>query len=297
MKKKMLFFVNPNAGHSEIRTQLMDVLEIFTRGGCEVTVHTTSRPKEITDMIAAEGERFDLVAAAGGDGTLNEAVSGLMRLDRPPALGYLPGGTVNDVASTLRLPKNLLEAARTVVTGREARIDLGQFNDRWFAYVAAFGAFTSVSYATAQSGKRIWGRMAYLMRGVQALGEIRPVRVRVSAGERVVDDSVILGVVASTTSVGGFKAKPELGVSLNDGLSEVVLVREPRSLADLNTLAAALVQQDFSGEGFHSFRTGKIDFEFEEEIPWTLDGEFGGSVARARIENHREALRIIVPDE
>lgn len=297
MKKKMLFFVNPNAGHSEIRAQLMDVLEIFTRGGCEVTVHTTSRPKEITDVIAAEGERFDLVAAAGGDGTLNEAVSGLMRLDHPPVLGYLPGGTVNDVASTLRLPKNLLEAARTVVTGREARIDLGRFNDRWFAYVAAFGAFTSVSYATAQSDKRIWGRMAYLMRGVQALGEIRPVRVRVSTGERVVDDSVILGIVASTTSVGGFKAKPELGVSLNDGLSEVVLVREPRSLADLNTLASALVQQDFSGDGFHSFRTGQIDFEFEEEIPWTLDGEFGGSVTRARIENHREALRIIVPAE
>ncbi len=296
MRKSMLFFVNPNAGHTEIRAQLMDVIEIFTQGGYDVTVHTTARAREITEVIGETGGRYDLVCAAGGDGTLNEAVTGLMRLPAPPALGYLPCGTVNDVGATLRLPKNLLEAARMVVSGREARIDLGQFNDRWFAYVAAFGAFTDVPYATAQSDKRIWGRLAYLMRGVQALGEIRPIHVRVTAGEERVEDDVLLGLVSSTTSVGGFKARANLDIALDDGLSEVVLVRKIKTITELNAAATAFMRQDFGGEFFYAWHTGQVSFEFDGDVPWTLDGEFGGSVRRADIYNRRRALRIMVPN-
>ncbi len=296
MQKRMLFFVNPNAGHAEIRTHLMDVLRIFTLGGYDVTVHPTSRAREIPDVIRTDGGQYDMIVAAGGDGTLNEAVSGLMCLEDPPPLGYLPGGTVNDVASTLRLPKDCLEAAAIVVGGREARIDLGSFNDRWFAYVAAFGAFTGVAYRTAQNDKRILGRMAYLLRGVQALGEIRPIPVRAVTADRVIEDRVILGLVGSTTSVGGFKAKRDLEISLTDGLSEVILVRDIRSLLDLNNVAAAILKQDFTREEyFYSLKTGHIDFYFEQDVPWTLDGEFGGSLRRAEIHNHRQALRIMVP--
>lgn len=297
MKKKMLFFVNPNAGHAEIRTHLMDVVEIFTLGGYDVTVHPTSRAGEITDVIAAEGGQYDMVVSAGGDGTLNETVSGLMQLEHPPLLGYLPGGTVNDVASTLRLPKNCLDAASIAVRGREIQVDVGSFNDRWFAYVAAFGAFTGVAYRTAQSDKRILGRMAYLLNGVQALSEIRPIHVRAVTEDRVIDDNVILGLVASTTSVGGFKAKKGLEISLNDGLSEVVLVRDIKNLLDLNAVAAAILKQDFSSEYFYMLRTDHIEFYFDEDVPWTLDGEFGGAVRRAEIWNRQRALRIMVPSD
>ena len=297
MQKQMLFFVNPNAGHAEIRTHLMDVLAIFTRGGYDVTVHPTSRAGEITDVIAAEGERFDCIVSAGGDGTLNESVSGLMRLENPPVLGYLPGGTVNDVASTLQLPRNPIEAANIVIGGREARIDLGWFNGRWFAYVAAFGAFTGVAYRTAQSDKRILGRMAYLLRGVQALGEIRPIHVRAVTDDRVIEDDVILGLVASTTSVGGFKAKRNLDISLTDGLSEVVLVKDIKNIVDLNSVAGAILRQDFDSGDFYSLKSGHIEFFFDENVPWTLDGEFGGNVRHAEIRNRRQALRIMVPDD
>ena len=297
MKKRMLFFLNPNAGHTEIRAHLMDVLDIFTRAGYDVTVHPTARPGEMAELIAAEGGRYDCITVTGGDGTVNEAVSGLMRLDCPPPLGYLPGGTVNDVAATLHLPKNPLEAAAVVVNGRETRIDLGQFNGRWFAYVAAFGAFTDVAYATAQSDKRLLGRMAYLLRGVMSLGEIRPIRVRASSPERTIEDNVILGLVASTTSVGGFQAPPISGVSLSDGLSEVILVREITTMAELNAVAASVLRREFDGEFFYKFQTSRIEFEFDEEIPWTLDGEFGGSVRRAEIRNRQRALRIIIPQE
>jgi len=296
MRKSMLFFVNPNAGHTEIRAQLMDVIEVFTQGGYDVTVHTTARAREITEVIGEMGGRYDMVCAAGGDGTINETVTGLMRLPSPPALGYLPCGTVNDVASTLHLPKNILEAARIVVSGREARIDLGQFNDRWFAYVAAFGAFTGVPYATAQSDKRIWGRLAYLMRGVQAIGEIRPIHVRVTVGEERVEDDVLFGLVSSTTSVGGFHAKANLDISLDDGLSEVVLVRKIKTIAELNAAATAFMRQDFNGPFFYAWHTGQVAFEFDGDVPWTLDGEFGGAVRRADIYNRRRALRVMVPD-
>ena len=296
MRKKLLFFVNPNAGHAEIRTHLMEVIQIFTLGGYDVTVHPTSRAGEIPEVIAAVGAGYARIGAAGGDGTLNETVSGLMRLDDPPPLGYLPGGTVNDVASTLGLPRNCLDAASVAVGGREVRIDLGSFNDRWFAYVAAFGAFTGVAYRTAQSDKRILGRMAYLLRGVQALGEIRPIHVRAVTADRVIEDDVILGIVGSTTSVGGFKAKRDLSISLTDGLSEVVLVRDIKNVIDLNNVAAAILKQDFtSSKDFYFLRAGRIDFYFDEDVPWTLDGEFGGSIRRAEIRNHRRALRILVP--
>ena len=297
MKKRMLFFLNPNAGHTEIRAHLMDVLDIFTRAGYDVTVHPTARPGEMAELIAAEGGRYDCITVTGGDGTVNEAVGGLMRLDCPPPLGYLPGGTVNDVAATLQLPKNPLEAAAVVTGGREARIDLGQFNGRWFAYVAAFGAFTSVAYDTAQNDKRLLGRMAYLLRSVMSLGEIRPIPVRAASAERTIEDRVILGLVASTTSVGGFRAKPNLGVSLNDGLSEVIMVREIGSMAELNAAAAAALRQDFDSEFFYKFQTSRIEFEFDDEVPWTLDGEFGGAVRRAEIRNRQRALRILIPYE
>ncbi len=296
MGKRMLFFVNPNAGHSDIRARLLDVVEIFTRGGYEVTVHPTTRAGDLTDTVAAEGACYDLVAAVGGDGTLHEAVAGLMQLDAPPPLGYLPGGTVNDVAATLHLSKDLLEAARTVVTGQEARIDLGCFNERWFAYAAAFGAFTGVPYETKRDDKRLLGRLAYLLRGVQALGEIHPIHVRVRSGAQEIDDEAIFGLVCNTTSVGGFKIRPGLEVALNDGLSEVLLVREVKSLADMNAVAGALLQQDFSGESFHFFHAERVSFDFDEEVPWTLDGEFGGAVRHAEIQNHRQVLRILVPE-
>ena len=295
MQRKMLFFVNPNAGHAEIRVHLMDVLQIFTLGGYDVTVHPTSRAGEIPEVIAADGAGYDMIVAAGGDGTLNETVTGLMQLESPPVLGYLPGGTVNDVASTLGLPKNCLDAASVVVGGREARIDLGRFNDRWFAYVAAFGAFTGVAYRTAQSDKRILGRLAYLLRGVQALADIRPIHVRVVTDDRIIDDRVILGMVGSTTSVGGFKARKDLAISLTDGLSEVVLVRDIRNLGDLNSVASSILRQDFTSDDFYFFRASHVEFYFDDDVPWTLDGEFGGNIRRAEIRNRRRALRIMVP--
>ncbi len=295
MGKKLLFFVNPKAGHGDIRSVLLEILQIFTQGGFDVTVHPTSGPREITQVISQVGEDYDMVVSIGGDGTLNETVSGLMTLNHPPLLGYIPGGTVNDVAATLSLPKNPLEAAKTIVTGREFVMDIGAFNDRWFTYVAAFGAFTDVSYATPQPDKRILGRLAYLLQGVNRLADIRPIHVRMWIDGQMIEDDVLFGMVASTTSVGGFRFKEDLAVSLNDGLSEVVLVRNIETLDEFNRVATALLKQDLRSPYFYVYKTDRVRFQFEKPVAWTLDGESGGEVKAAEIRNCHNSLRIVVP--
>lgn len=209
MQKKLLFFVNPRAGHSEIRGSLMQVIQIFTAGGYEVTVHPTSAPRDLTRQIEKRAADFDLIVCTGGDGTLNEAVSGLMQLppaDRPP-LGYIPGGTVNDVARTLGLSMDPILAAQDIVTGREFPIDVGAFGEnRWFVYVAAFGLFTGVSYQTPQEDKQVLGRLAYFLHGVKALGEVKPIHARVEFDAQALELDVLDGLVCSTTSVGGVLA-------------------------------------------------------------------------------------------
>lgn len=294
--KRMLFFVNPKAGQQELKNGLMDILQVFTAGGYDVTVHPTQGPKDLTGWVAQEAGNYDLVVCAGGDGTLNEAISGLMKLEHRPPLGYIPGGTVNDVAATLGLSHNPVEAARDIVHGKPYAIDTGSFGpDRWFTYVAAFGAFTDVSYATPQQDKRIFGRMAYLFNGVKSLGEIKPIPMRMVLNDRTIEDQVLLGLVCSTTSVGGFRAKSDLGIRLDDGLSEVVLVKNITTLADLNALAALLLKREFDSKYFYTFQTSQVRFEFPAPVSWTLDGEFGGSVQQVDVWNNNKAVEIMVP--
>ena len=298
MQKKLLFFINPKAGQLELRYHLIDMLDVFTAGGYAVTVHPTQTPKDLTEQITRRGSEYDLVVCAGGDGTLNEAVSGLMGLENRPALGYIPGGTCNDVASTLGLPRDPVEAARAIMTGKPQAIDIGSFGpDRWFTYVAGFGAFTDVAYETPQQEKRVLGRLAYLLKGAKSLGEIKPIPMRMTVGDRVVEDEVLLGLVCSTTSVGGFKASSSVmkGVSLDDGLSEVIIAKNITNIQDLNAIGTLLVKREFDPKFFYTFQTGQVEFAFPAPVKWTLDGEFGGAVDRVEIQNHNKAVEIIVP--
>ena len=299
MKKKMLFFVNPHAGHAEIRNSLMEVLQIFSEGGYDITVHPTAAPRDLTHQIVDHGADFDLIVCTGGDGTLNEAVSGLMQLpaERRPTLGYIPGGTVNDVASTLGLSKNPVTAAKDIVSGHEFAMDIGSFgDDRWFAYVAAFGLFTDVSYETPQEDKRVLGRLAYLLAGVRALGDVHPIHMRVSCGGQTAEADVIDGLVCSTMSVGGFKPRSEdFGICLNDGKAEVLVVPDFKNLIDFSNAAGCLLRGNFQNEYFITYQTDCIRFEFDEPVAWTLDGEYGGDRTEVEIRINRQAIRILVP--
>ena len=291
LKKKMLFFVNPNAGHGEIRSSLIEVLQIFTLAGYDVTVHPTSRAKEITSFIEAEGMDYDVIVSTGGDGTFNETVSGLMTLQNPPDLGFIPAGTVNDVATTFQLPRSILKAATAIVSGDEMWVDVASFNERWFTYIAAFGAFTGVPYLTQQADKRILGRLAYILRGVQSLTELRAIPAKVTCNGETFEDKFLVGLVTSTTSVGGFKTT-KTNMAVDDGLFEIILVREIKNILDFNTVAAAVLRQDYDNEFFYFFKTDSIQFQFDTQVPWTLDGEYGGTVEQVDVQVHQQAIHL-----
>ena len=297
--KRLLFFINPNAGHAEIRGTLMEVLEIFSAGGYEVTVHMTTGPRDLTRQIAARGAQYDLIVCTGGDGTLNEAVSGLMALpyEKRPKLGYIPGGTVNDVASTLGLSKDTVRAAQEIMDGHPFPLDIGSFGpDRFFTYVAAFGIFTDVPYETPQEDKQVLGRLAYFLHGVKALGEVKPIHARVEFENQALELDVLDGLVCSTTSVGGVLALDSLGISLNDGQSELLLVRDIKNLIDFNNVSTALLKSDFrENENIVSKKVRRVKFQFDSPVDWTLDGEYGGTVKEVEIVNHQRAINIIVP--
>lgn len=295
--KKMLLFVNPAAGREDMQYQLMDVISRFTAAGYDVLCHPTQKPQDVTEVIAAIGDQYDMIVTCGGDGTLNETVTGLMQIERRPVLGYIPAGTVNDFATSLRIPKTIPEAVSNIIEGVPFPVDLGGFNEKYFTYVAAFGAFTKVSYATPHASKQALGRAAYILEGIRSLTDIRPIHVTATAGDIVIEDDVILGMITNATSVGGFKALDDSVVKMDDGLNELILVRAPKVLADYNAIVGSLIARDFKPDHFHILQSDNVTLKFDEPVPWTLDGEFGGDTDDAVVTNIPTPIQIMVPRE
>ncbi len=291
--KRMLLLINSNAGKEEIRGKGINVIDFFTRYGWDVTVHTTQRQGEIPEILKERAKEFSLVVCCGGDGTLNETVSGLLACPDAPALGYLPAGTVNDFASSLGIPRDLDEAAKIIVDGECFACDVGTLNGRIFTYIAAFGAFTDVAYQTPQQTKNLLGRAAYFLEAIKRLPSITPYHVTIETEQGRVEDDFIFGMVTNSVSVGGFKAGGEFGVSMNDGLLEGVFLRNPKSVAEMNQLINAVLRRELDHEAIVTLRTAHMRLHASGDLPWTLDGEFGGSVPNADIRVCPRALHIL----
>ena len=295
---KLLFIVNPCSGREQIRNQLIDILDIFTKAGYSIQVYVTQRRGDAKETVISQGEDALTVVCSGGDGTLNETVSGLMKLKNPPVLGYIPAGSTNDFASSLMLPKKMKEAAQTVVEGKLYPIDIGQFGEeRYFIYIAAFGAFTEISYQTPQDKKNILGHQAYMLEGVKSLASLKSSYCRIECEEMVLEDEFIFGMVTNTISVGGFKGLVTQSVALNDGLFEVLLIRTPKTPKDLSNIISYMFLKEEPNDYVYKFKTKKIRVVSKEPIDWVLDGEFGGSQTDITIENLEKRLEIIIPDE
>ena len=295
MQKSLLFLVNPKAGKAEIKNNLLEIIDFFVRTGWDVAVRTTQYSGEVTDIIKEQACQYDRIVCAGGDGTLNEAVNGLMQTHCRPELGYIPAGTTNDFAVSLDLPRDVYSAAETIVNGVPFFCDAGKFNEKFFVYVAAFGVFTEVSYSTPQPTKNLLGRAAYILEGIKSLAEIKTYRLTIEHNGETITGEFIFGMVSNSTSVGGFKIGNPAEVAMNDALLEVLLVQKPRSLADLQGVAAALLLNDLSNPCLHSFHASDLRIFSSEEISWTLDGEFGGNLRDVRIEVAPQAYSIMVP--
>ena len=295
--KKMLFIYNPNSGMGLLKPKLSDVLDIFVKGGYEVTVYPTQKYHDAVRKMAEYEEQYDLVACSGGDGTLDEVVTGMMNREDKVPIGYIPAGTTNDFASSLHISKNMLEAADTVVNGVPFACDVGEFNQDYFVYIAAFGLFTDVSYETKQSMKNVLGHLAYILEGTKRIFNIPSYRIKVTHDGETIEDEFIYGMVTNSRSVGGFKGITGKNVVFDDGKFEVTLFKTPRNPMELNEILGALALRKINPKRMYSFKTNEVHFETEEEIPWTLDGEFGGVHEEVVVKDCQKALEIMVKPE
>ena len=293
-QKKLLFLFNPRAGRSKSRGPLFDAVSLLSGAGYLISIHETTSPEDAERTAVQLGEEYDLVVAVGGDGTLNETISGLMQLKRPPLLGYLPQGSTNDFAASLCISTDPVTAARAMVRGKPQVLDIGRWNERYFAYVASFGAFTKSSYSAPQAAKNALGHFAYILEGLRDLNTLRPYRVRLTADGEVLDGEYLFGAVCNSTSIGGLmKLDPER-VVLDDGKFEMLLIPSPTTPAGLQNLIFALLNQQYDSEGLVFRHVSGMHLETEEDLPWSLDGEYAPGVPSVDIVNCQGALTILL---
>lgn len=299
--KKLLFVYNPRAGKEMLKPRLSDVLDIFVKAGYEVTVHPTQAYRDAYYQIKEyEVGKYDLIACSGGDGTIDEVATGMMKRremgkDVVP-VGYIPAGTTNDFAKSLHIPRKPLAAADNAVKGVPFPCDIGKFNDSVFVYIAAFGIFTDVSYETDQAVKNVLGHMAYILEGAKRIFNIPSYKIKVEHDGEVIEDEFIFGMVTNSRSVGGFSNMVGKNIVFDDGLFEVTLIKTPKNPIALQEIIAALLIEQVDTKHMCTFKTKKITFDSVEEIPWTLDGEFGGEQDCVEIENVQKAMEIMVPE-
>lgn len=299
--KKLLFVYNPRAGKEMLNPRLSDVLDIFVKAGYEVTVHPTQAYRDAYYQIKEyEVGKYDLIACSGGDGTIDEVATGMMKRremgkDVVP-VGYIPAGTTNDFAKSLHIPRKPLAAADNAVKGVPFPCDIGKFNDSVFVYIAAFGIFTDVSYETDQAVKNVLGHMAYILEGAKRIFNIPSYKIKVEHDGEAIEDEFIFGMVTNSRSVGGFSNMVGKNIVFDDGLFEVTLIKTPKNPIALQEIIAALLIEQVDTKHMYTFKTKKITFDSVEEIPWTLDGEFGGEQDYVEIENVQKAMEIMVPE-
>ena len=290
--KKMLFVFNPKAGKGKIKTHLLDIVDIFSSHNYEIIIRSTQAPRDAYEKAKEYADSVDLIVCSGGDGTLDEVVTGIMEVDSRVPIGYIPAGSTNDFANSLFMPKNMIRVAEMIMAEELYHCDIGRFNQKTFAYVAAFGLFTDVSYETDQDLKNVLGHVDYVLEGVKRLFDIKSYHMKVSSEEVQVEDDFIVGMITNSRSVGGFKNLTGKNVDMNDGFFEVTLIVHPKNPLQLQEIMTALVMAEDNTDMIYSFKTRQLTIETDEEVPWTLDGEFGGNHSYVEIENRHKALNL-----
>ena len=293
--KKLMLIVNPAAGRGGFKLFFGEAMQLLSKGGLQPNLFFTAGRGDAIRFARDFGAEHDVVACVGGDGTLSEVLTGLMQLPAPPPVGYFPMGTANDIATTLGLPKNdMLEAAKQLLNGEQHPFDVGGFGDHdYFAYIAAFGAFTEVSYTTPQDQKRALGHLAYVLQGAAQLGKIESIPTRVEYDDGTFEGELVYGSMSNSTSVAGIVHLREEMVSLGDGMSELVLIKDPGTIDAYGELAASVLSRRFDSSKLLILHTRKAKFYFDRPVAWTRDGEDGGKHRVVELCNHHAPVQLI----
>lgn len=290
--KKLLFIFNPTAGRGKIKAKLFDIVDAFVKYDYKVLIYPTQQKGDAIDMLMNDKEQYDLVLCAGGDGTLNEVISGQMYAGKMIPIGYIPAGSMNDVGHSFNINRNIMSAIKTILTGKPYALDVGRFNSKYFIYVAAFGAFTDIAYTTSQKKKNLIGNLSYYLEGIKKISELKARHAKVQYGNTVIEDYFIVGLITNSLYIGGFKNVYAEKTRLNDGLFEVLLIKMPKNLHELQAIINALLNYKVNSNYMYYFQTSGLSIS-SENLEWTLDGEYGGSYSRVEIENCNKAVNIM----
>jgi len=293
--QNILLIVNPVSGRQKARMMLFSIVNFLSQNGCKTTVFTTNAQGHATEIVREHANSHDRIICCGGDGTLNEVFSGLATMSVQIPVGYIPTGTTNDLAHALGLSSNIKRAIYLALYGKVCDLDLGTFNDnKYFSYVASFGAFSKVAYETPQWLKNRLGRASYFFYGLSEIADIRSHRVRIVADGTEIDGDFVYGGVSNSTVIGGLVKLPEGSIRLDDGKFEVMLIRTPKDPMDLHSIIQGLVNQDYSEDSVLFFTASSVEFLFEVDVPWTVDGEFAGESRIVSIGNMHKKAKILV---
>ncbi len=292
--KKLLFLFNPSAGRARIQSKIYSAIDYYTKEGYVVTVYPTQSAGDGYLFLKNQKEHFDHIVCSGGDGTLNEVISSFMEIETESTLGYIPFGSTNDFARSIGIPTNFAEALETSAKGKPFPIDVGKANDKYFVYVAAFGMFTDIPYTTSQKLKNVLGYLAYVLEGIKVISDLKTYYVNMKYNGEEIEGNFIVGLVTNSLSVGGFRYPLQSGVAFNDGVFEILLIKKPKSILELQAIIHSLLSEKIDDRYMVFIQTSKIFIE-SNLMDWTFDGEYGGKYEKFEIMNMRGAVKILVP--
>lgn len=291
-RKKVLVLINPNSGKKNSKESVLDALNVFSANNYQMEIYLSQKPMDVTCYIEENGERFDVVAVFGGDGTLNEATNGLMKLKHKPVISYFPTGTMNDFGTNFGLTNDMKQCANIACVGHIESFDVGKMNSRYFNYVAGFGAFCNVSYETKQELKKQIGNLAYIIKAIHEIPNLHPYHVKMNLDGKVFEKDLMFGLIINGNRVAGFEMVEQADNTFKDGLFDIILVEHTPNLLELYNYPLGVLHPELNMKYVERYQAKSIIIESQEKLAWTLDGEEGEETLVARVENISQALQI-----
>lgn len=291
-RKKVLVLINPNSGKKNSKESVLDVLNVFSANNYQMEIYLSQKPMDVTHYIEENGERFDVVAVFGGDGTLNEATNGLMKLKHKPVISYFPTGTMNDFGTNFGLTNDMKQCANIACVGHIESFDVGKINSRYFNYVAGFGAFCNVSYETKQELKKQIGNLAYIIKAIHEIPNLHPYHVKMNLDGNVFEKDLMFGLIINGNRVAGFEMVEQADNTFKDGLFDIILVEHTPNPLELYNYPLGVLHPELNMKYVERYQAKSIIIESQEKLAWTLDGEEGEETLVARVENISQALQI-----
>lgn len=295
MIKQVLFIVNPNAGKGKFQKRIPKIKEELQNSGHNVDIINTQKKFSAKDIIKKYNKKIDIVICCGGDGTVNDMINGVMELEEKPKVSFIPLGTINDYARTIGLSKLNFFLPNILKKYLEKEVDIGKFNNKYFSYVVAFGAFTQVSYVTSQKLKRCFGKLAYFIVGVKYFFKIKTYKIKLNIDGEEIERECVYGSVSNSKSIGGFQWFRKRDISIDDGKFDVLLIKKPKYKIQYISIALDILFKRYQSKNFFYKQGTNIRISSDKSLTWTIDGEFGGRTKEAKIRNYKEAVTYIIP--